>query len=175
MGRKKTINWNLPPRMLAREKPGGIYYYYCTRGANRKEIPLGKDFSRAMILYKEYYFPEGGGICPVPNGYGKVLHKQIFKNSKPRGIPFTLTIDDIDALLARSEYRCELTNIPFDMSPKGYRIRPWIPSIDRIDSTLGYDFANCRVVVAAVNIALNQFGDEMLIYIAERLKSSKRK
>jgi hypothetical protein len=45
MGRTPTKNLNLPPKMRARQKPGGIYYYYDTGKKPRKEIPLGKNYA----------------------------------------------------------------------------------------------------------------------------------
>lgn len=53
MGRKPTVNFNLPPRMRAREKPGGIYYYYDAGGKPRKEIPLGKNYAVAVRKWAE--------------------------------------------------------------------------------------------------------------------------
>jgi site-specific recombinase XerD len=44
MGRKPTVNLNLPPRMRARKMRSGVtYYYYDAGGKPRKEIPLGSD------------------------------------------------------------------------------------------------------------------------------------
>ena len=48
MGRKATVNLNLPTGMRARKrkKKGEviIWYYYDTGGKPRKEIPLGNDY-----------------------------------------------------------------------------------------------------------------------------------
>lgn len=51
MGRRPTVNINLPTRMRARKKPGGIYYYYDTGGKPRKEIPLGRNYTEAIIKW----------------------------------------------------------------------------------------------------------------------------
>jgi integrase len=48
MGRKSTVNLNLPPHLRARQKAGGIYYYYDTGSKPRKEIPLGKCYIDAI-------------------------------------------------------------------------------------------------------------------------------
>lgn len=53
MGRAPTVNNNLPPRMRARRKPGGIYYYYDTGGKPRREIPLGNDYVGAVRKWAE--------------------------------------------------------------------------------------------------------------------------
>lgn len=49
MGRKPTVNLNLPPRMRARAKAGGrLWYYYDAGGKPRKEIPLGCEYTEAI-------------------------------------------------------------------------------------------------------------------------------
>lgn len=53
MGRRPTVNLNLPARMRARVKPGGIYYYYDTGKKPRKEIPLGKNYPAAVRKWAE--------------------------------------------------------------------------------------------------------------------------
>jgi integrase len=53
MGRRPSVNLNLPPRMRARQKPGGVYYYYDAGGKPRKEIPLGKNYPAAIRLWSE--------------------------------------------------------------------------------------------------------------------------
>nr|WP_261527854.1 tyrosine-type recombinase/integrase [Burkholderia multivorans] len=54
MGRRRTKNLNLPPRMRARtQRSGVVYYYYDTGGVPRKEIPLGSDFVEAVRKWSE--------------------------------------------------------------------------------------------------------------------------
>jgi integrase len=54
MGRKPTKNLNLPSRMRARPKAGGIiWYYYDAGGKPRREIPLGSDYILAVKKWAE--------------------------------------------------------------------------------------------------------------------------
>ena len=48
MGRKPTVNHNLPKGMRARKRGEITYFYYDTGGRPRKEIPLGKDYISAV-------------------------------------------------------------------------------------------------------------------------------
>ncbi|TDN62258.1 tyrosine-type recombinase/integrase [Paraburkholderia sp. BL10I2N1] len=48
MGRKPTVNLNLPPRMRARKRWNKIHYYYDWGGNPRREEPLGPDFVLAV-------------------------------------------------------------------------------------------------------------------------------
>lgn len=53
MGRRPTVNINLPPRMRARRRPGCIYYYYDAGGKPRLEIALGADYAVAVRKWAE--------------------------------------------------------------------------------------------------------------------------
>lgn len=48
MGRKPTVNLNLPPRMRARARGNKVHYYYDAGGKPRREIPLGSDYALAV-------------------------------------------------------------------------------------------------------------------------------
>ena len=81
-----------------------------------------------------------------------------------------LSKDELKALWARANGKCQLTGIPFSSERKpGCVKRPWMPSVDRIDCSKGYTADNCRLVCVAVNLALNEFGDEVLLTIAKGL------
>jgi len=65
---------------------------------------------------------------------------------------------------------CELTRIRFSAQRmKGCTKRPWMPSVDRRDCSKGYTADNCRLVCVAVNLALNEFGDAVLMQIARSM------
>jgi hypothetical protein len=62
---------------------------------------------------------------------------------------------------------CELSGIPFAGGKiNNSRARPFFPSIDRINSCKGYTKDNVRFVCCAVNLALNDFGEDVLNQIA---------
>ncbi|MCB4365444.1 hypothetical protein KIH07_17000 [Hydrogenophaga taeniospiralis] len=98
------------------------------------------------------------------------------KNARARGLEITITLDDILALAELSQGRCMLTGISFehgaatslaDISSR--RKRVWAPSLDRIESSKGYVPGNVRLVCMAVNAALQEFGDAVLLRIAKAL------
>ena len=62
MGRKSTVNLNLPPHLRARKRGEIIYYFYDTGGKPRKEISLGKIYLEAMRKWCEL---EGKNNMPL--------------------------------------------------------------------------------------------------------------
>ncbi|WP_353192317.1 tyrosine-type recombinase/integrase [Pandoraea pnomenusa] len=54
MGRKPSVNLNLPKGMRARtQRSGRIFYYYDAGGVPRREVPLGPDFVQAVRKWTE--------------------------------------------------------------------------------------------------------------------------
>lgn len=98
------------------------------------------------------------------------LYQEARKSAAKRDIRFDLSLEHFNALVIASEQRCMVSGIPFNAEPiAGSYRRPWTPSLDRIDSSLGYLAGNCRIVCCAVNIAMNDWGIEVLMKIAHAL------
>jgi hypothetical protein len=94
----------------------------------------------------------------------------LFRTAKFRaakcGRTYTITSEESMTLISRCQGACELTGITFDLDRKGCAIGPFSPSLDRIDSSRGYEFDNVRIVCAAINLAMNQWGEAMFEDIA---------
>lgn len=84
-------------------------------------------------------------------------------NARRRNLHVSITVDDIDRLMRSQDMRCAVSGVRFDVSPRndGGRVRPLVPSVDRIDASKGYDICNVRIVCAAVNAALGDWGDSV--------------
>lgn len=86
----------------------------------------------------------------------------IRNRAKKLGIPFDLN-GSIPLIQARIDAgKCELTGVPFRLDA-GLAFDS--PSIDRIDPKLGYVYPNIRVVCFAMNCALNNWGEEVLLKV----------
>lgn len=98
------------------------------------------------------------------------------KRAKSRGIEFTLTMGWLLARLERAGDRCEVSGVPFDYSPEKtmWHKRPDCPSLDRIDRSKGYVDGNVRVVCTAVNIAINEWGEERFYKMCEDVVRRRR-
>lgn len=55
MGRKPTVNLNLPTRMRARVRGRKTHYYYDTGENPRREIPLGSDYATAVKKWTDLH------------------------------------------------------------------------------------------------------------------------
>ena len=92
------------------------------------------------------------------------------KRAGLKGQRCDLSADVARQLWARCGGRCELTGIEFEFEHHGSNLRrPFAPSIDRLENSKGYEISNVRVVCAAVNVAMNQWGEAVLYRIAEGL------
>jgi hypothetical protein len=119
------------------------------------KVPLGRDYQTALRRY--YLVMQAPAVEPVDVS---AMWKRHRKGARQRGIAFTITEDHLREVLERQGGVCAVTGLWFRMDkPPGLRIRPWTPSIDRIDGALGYDSGNVRIVCAFVNIAMNGFGE----------------
>jgi hypothetical protein len=87
------------------------------------------------------------------------------KNDK---VKFTL---DKQWILARLKYgHCELTGIAFDFEIGGRigRFNPYSPSIDRRTAGGDYSPENCRIILTALNVGINYWGEDIYRHIAKQ-------
>lgn len=102
------------------------------------------------------------------------MYRTAKRNAERRSIPFTLSRREFRAMVLRSKGRCMMTGIEFEFEAfEGSCRRPFAPSLDRIDSSQGYSLNNCRLVCVIVNLAMNQWGIEPLMKVAENLIARK--
>lgn len=90
--------------------------------------------------------------------------------TKKKGMESSIDVDTIIDMLRRQSFRCAVTLLPFDLEwrkKSGAARNAFAPSLDRIDNSLGYSRENCRIVLSAVNYAMNEWGLETYIAIAD--------
>lgn len=165
---RKTYR-ELPPGVFVRKRRRQDYFFcYVGHGESRKEVSLGSNMRELALRYEAIVnLSNEVAHRALPSDYHLALYLRSKKNAGTRKIEFSLTEADVIELMRRAKGRCEITGIAFSLEKySGVRIRPWMPSIDRINASLPYCLDNCRMVCASVNIALNQFGSEMFYKIA---------
>ena len=94
------------------------------------------------------------------------LHHNSEVRARRLKVAFSLSVEWIAERIKRGH--CEATGIPFDVSPSKWirKTMPLRPSLDRIDSTLGYTPDNVRVVCLIYNLCKNTFSHEDVIAFA---------
>lgn len=163
MGRTRLHGLGLPEGLFKHRQQ------YRARPNGGKWVYFGADADIAVHEYANWRAGHKGPLS-ARRGIASSLFRAVRKNARSRGIELSMSLHDVREMLIASADRCAFTGIRFsDWRPDGARIRPWFPSIDRIDRKKGYAAVNCRVVCAYVNIALNEFGDEALTSLARAL------
>lgn len=107
----------------------------------------------------------------------RAMKSQTFHRAKTRARLYgrdIMTRHEFDLLWREAGGFCQLTGLPLQPRPEGCadRVYPWAASLDRIDSAKGYTRENCRIVCAAMNIALNAFGEQVFRSLAEAFSRS---
>lgn len=145
------------------------YVVWCERGV-RKERSTGAsrdDLKLAQASLRAFVSARVEAGTP-PKRLAYLMHRRAKYRAQARGVAFTLTIVDVEDMLAATRGRCSVTGIPFDYASLGDRFkRPWAPSLDRIRPALGYTPLNCRVVCTAANLAMHVWGEDVLRRLAE--------
>lgn len=172
---------DLPKRLTVRKftnTKGEVsfnYYYELPRDEDGKRrcIPLGnlRDVAIESALEMNAVAEEEEPV-DMPSfflGYFGRLRK----NACIRKIPFFLTLDDLLEMYRRSNGVCEVSGIKFSLNKHGdWRARPWVPSVDRIDTKGPYVNDNCRLVCYYVNQAINEFGLETFIHVCRKVAAT---
>lgn len=95
------------------------------------------------------------------------ISKNAKKNAARKGVPYEISAEQLQYLIAESRGRCCVSGLPFSPDNKaGSHKRPFMPSLDRIECGKGYTFENCRLVCVVVNSAMNEWGMHVLERVA---------
>ncbi len=97
--------------------------------------------------------------------------RRLINGARSRNIegcsPFTE--DDLVFLWKECGGRCSVTGLPFSLETigNGKAKRPYAPSLDRIQPRGCYSRENCRLVLVGVNFAMNSWGLDTYLMLAE--------
>lgn len=96
-----------------------------------------------------------------------MVHKRHSSSAIERAIPFELEVSEVYGMMRSTDFRCAVSGIPFSKTMLPGRWRdPWAPSLDRIENRHGYVASNVRVVCLIANTAMNQWGYDALLRLA---------
>jgi hypothetical protein len=156
------------PQGLREPRPG----YFCLRYPSGEERAIGRVRQEDAFLLAEQWLAEARER--LDSAFVAKMKRDAWSRAKSRARLFQreiMSADEFERLWKRAGGRCELTKILLRPRPQNFwdAVYPWTASVDRIDRYKGYEYTNSRIVCAAVNLALNQFGEGVLTEIAKAL------
>jgi hypothetical protein len=146
--------------------------YYFEHPTSRQWIHLGRTRASAMQALgclNAAEWPEDSGRVIA------TLMRGARSRSRAYGVECSITANDVRDLLQRAGGRCEVTGIRFSWQKvPGASRRPYVPSLDRIDAAEGYTPANTRIVICAANYAMSDWGEQVLLRMAQHIRRLKK-
>lgn len=89
--------------------------------------------------------------------------------SKEIGHACDIDMSTLRDLATKSRGMCAVTGIAFSLDRGSARSGPWTISLDRVDSRKGYVIGNVRLVCHAVNVAMNEWGEVVVLRVARAI------
>ncbi|MEN6302239.1 MAG: hypothetical protein ABFD96_05900 [Armatimonadia bacterium] len=151
-----------------------LYYYRPGKGARVpiKAAPEDANFeieySRAVRIWQETERKVDVDQCQRVEKMLRHRVKNALSRDRKLGRASDITAEWAIEQLRRQNYCCSETGISF-LRPSliWKRANPYHPSLDRIDNRKGYERSNVRIVVLALNIMRNDWGDDVLARVAK--------
>ncbi len=98
---------------------------------------------------------------------GKRLYADCKQRASKKGLRFALTQEQVDEMLG--PMTCAATGVQLRWNEEGELRNPHLPSLDRIDSSLGYVDGNVRVTSWVFNRVKGNLSDEELQILARQV------
>jgi hypothetical protein len=97
--------------------------------------------------------------------YLRAVWRRHRDGAKDRNITFTIEPEDVVRLCMDQVGRCDVTGLEFSFEryADAFVKHPFAPSIDHIQSKGGYAPGNVRLVCAAVNFGMGEWGQELFM------------
>lgn len=155
-------------------KRSGKFYLYYRKGRFRAPLPNASEWSdefmnayreaeRQSDVFHEEERERGAGRMPDAKRnalFGTILRAAGERASR-RGLPCTITMDDLEQMFFTQKGRCALTGIKIhDKKSERCVKKPFSASLDRIDSRIGYTPENVRLVCQIANNARHSYTDD---------------
>lgn len=101
----------------------------------------------------------------------KLIFKHSRRNAVTRKHSFSLSVDYIKQLWEEQNGKCAYTGVPLVLPTYLYESSPRKASLDRIDSTRGYEEGNVEFVCVFVNLGKNGFTKQEVIELLNDFKN----
>jgi len=163
LGRETTKRYRQRPDVKAKEAEW--QYQYNRTESGRKRHQRYRTTEHYKAVSREYYQRYSRSI----RGRAGVLCAAAKKRAQTRNLPFTLTIDIVEAHLAKLNGNCEVTNMDFNFTPK----HPNAPSLDQKIPGRGYTEDNIQIVTWWYNRLKSDLSDTEARQILRQIQNSK--
>jgi hypothetical protein len=123
-------------------KPSIHAYWKCRCECGKEQAIAATSLKQKTSLQcRNCYAKERGPRHPV-----NIAFSHVKGNAARRHITFNITKEEAYKILEEQNFKCALTGIPLTLRPKCNA------SLDRIDSTLGYNISNVQWVLKTINL-----------------------
>jgi hypothetical protein len=102
---------------------------------------------------------------PMHTTWSRIFSRQRY-DAVRRGLTFTISVADAWAIINKQGWKCALSGVPFTQG--GGRSRTQF-SMDRIDSTRGYEPGNVQFVTLVINLAKKNMTDAEFIHMCKQV------
>ena len=126
--------------------------------ARRNEI-VRKSLAKTGNVYHKRYHERLKATRPYVD-----MLRRAKSRARKHGLEYDLDTHKPDIVERMAPNLCELSGIPFDLTPG---LSFYSPSIDRIDNAGGYTYSNVRLILHGLNAAIGPWGEEVLIAAIE--------
>ena len=186
------------PRLRTHKRKGKqgqiwTWWTYDNRGRGGPEIPLGSDYEKAVALWwkceQGIYPASRGDLKKLPKirkqgarrnlksdvwheypKWAKVMYFNAERRASGSGRLFNITPAYFLGVVDQANGKCSISGIEFDNATRS----PFAASLDRIDSGMGYEPGNIRLVCHALNVAMNTWGLEPVLLLASKLLQTRQ-
>ncbi len=151
--------------LLTANRAGKDYYYFRPSSLlQRRSIPairlsddrqeaIAETAALAMLVDQaspDWRVPPLGGLL-----------REAQRRARWEKATFSISGPQVIRILFAQNCRCALSGLPLDHEREdATTVRPFVPRLDRIDSTAGYTQQNVRIVVATVRSMIDTWGIE---------------
>lgn len=151
---------------------GARYYLHGTVNGQRVRMACGtSDLVKAKLVLENVKRQHDSGWREQYalsdrdwKAVAEMMHDRQKRAAVARGILFELKPAEVYGLMKSTGFRCAVSGVPFAKRfAEGGKRDPWAPSIDRIENRQGYTVENSRVVCLVANIAMSDWGLDVLI------------
>lgn len=144
---------------------------YCKLCNEKQQKYREKTWQKGKLSRDKYYINNKEKLSKIREKRFNTLEgrlKKLLSHIKYVEPTCDLDIEYLNDLYKTQDGKCALTQIEMKcFNDSEFRVHPYMISIDRIDSKLGHNKSNIRLVCVAINYALNEFGEDTFKTICE--------